>query len=92
MSNVVILHFLSLLKNILKAPDKKMLIKKFQDEIWEHAQSNDVYERLSELAYDLDFYEPVPDLRKEDSSFFGDEQLKNEIEETMLFLSSALKK
>lgn len=52
------------------------LIKKFQEEIWNNDNANEI---LSELAYDLDFYEPNEDWRKENSSYYGDERLEQEI-------------
>ena len=35
---------------------------------------------FGDLAYDLDFYEPDPVARAEDSSYYGDERLKEEIQ------------
>lgn len=52
------------------------LIKKFQEEVWNNDNANEI---LSELAYDLDFYEPNEDWRKENSSYYGDERLEQEI-------------
>lgn len=67
--------------------ERKKLIEEFQEEIWngEAKPDNPTSDILSELAYDLDFYEPDEKLRSEDFSYYGDERLKAEI-------ASALKK
>jgi len=59
------------------------LIKQFQDSIWADANANEI---LSELAYDLDFYEPNDELRKEDPSYYGDERLEGVIREALIKL------
>lgn len=70
------------LENILEAkePQRSLLIKDFQKEIWDLTEASDAgYEVLSELAYDLDFYEPDENIRKESASLFGEARLKTEI-------------
>lgn len=61
--------------------ERKKLIQEFQESIWsgEIHKDDPIYEILSELAYDLDFYEPNERLRLEDSSFYGDKRLSSEI-------------
>ena len=44
--------------------------------IWADENANEV---LSELAYDMDFYEPDDRLRKESANFYGEDQLEKEI-------------
>ena len=39
-----------------------------------------VQEIIADLAYDLDYYEPNPDWRREDPSFYGPERAVKEIE------------
>jgi hypothetical protein len=56
--------------------NRKQLISEFQELIWNDENANEL---LSELAYDLDFYEPNEEWRKEDSGYYGDEKLENEI-------------
>lgn len=56
--------------------NRKQLISEFQELIWNDENANEV---LSELAYDLDFYEPNEKWRNEDQSYYGDEQLEEEI-------------
>ncbi len=74
---------MEILRNILSDKDKRgTLIEEFQEKVWNGAgYSTDerVNEILSELAYDLDFYEPKEEWRKEDSSYYGEERLRQEI-------------
>lgn len=64
------------------------LIKQFQEQIWNgHDRKNERETAiLSELAYDLDLYEPDETLRNEDSSYYGDERLEEEIKAALLRL------
>jgi len=57
--------------------NRSMLIKEFQELIWNDENANEI---LSELAYDLDFYEPNEEWRKEDPSYYGDDRLEEEIQ------------
>ncbi|MFT3945671.1 MAG: hypothetical protein QM763_01755 [Agriterribacter sp.] len=72
-------ELIQLLQVVLEAeqPIKQKLIKEFQDEVWndESIQDENLNEILSELAYDLDFYEPNGEWRKEDPSYYGDDRL-----------------
>ena len=63
-------------------------IKAFQDYIWGQKKlipgaNAAQWDTLDELAYDLDFYEPNPDWRIEDYSFYGDQRLEIEIVEAL---------
>ena len=73
-------ELIQLLQVILEAeqPIKQKLIKEFQDEVWndESIQDETLNEILSELTYDLDFYEPNEEWRKEDLSYYGDGRLE----------------
>lgn len=62
-------------------PVRTELIKSFQNEVWDDESIKDeaLNEILSELAYDLDFYEPNEEWRKEDLSYYGYDRLKKEI-------------
>jgi hypothetical protein len=64
-----------------REPVRMELIKSFQNEVWEDESIKDeaLNEILSELAYDLDFYEPKEEWRKEDPSYYGDDRLEKEI-------------
>ena len=55
---------------------RKQLIKEFQEFVWNGENTNEI---LSELAYDLDFYEPNKKWEKEDINYFGDDKLEEEI-------------
>ena len=60
-----------------KEPVRMELVKSFQNKVWndEDAKDEVLNEILSELAYDLDFYEPNEAWRKEDVSYYSDERL-----------------
>ena len=77
------IELISYLQSILEVqqPNRTKLIKEFQDEVWndESIQDEKLNEILSELAYDLDFYEPNEEWRKESISYYGDERLEKEI-------------
>jgi hypothetical protein len=42
-----------------------------------------VSEVFRDLAYDLDFYEPNPEIRREDPSLYGDERVEDEIRSSL---------
>jgi hypothetical protein len=77
-SNVEIIE---LLQSILETEysNRAKFIKKFQNEVWndESIQDEVINETLSELAYDLDFYEPDEKWRKEDPCYYGDDKLED---------------
>lgn len=65
---------------------KKKMISEFQNEIWNNnilIEEDEISEILSELAIDLDYYEPNPEWRREDYSYFGDEKLEWKIKEAI---------
>lgn len=74
---------MNVLKEILLSESKKKeLIRSFQERIWngeDYSSDPKINEVLSELAYDLDFYQPNADLRGEDPSYYGDQRLVEEI-------------
>ena len=49
-----------------------------------------VHEILADLAYDLEFYVADENKRKESTSFYGDERLKNEISEALKKINKAI--
>lgn len=68
---------MQILELILKDKNNRSsLIKQFQELVWNDENANEI---LSELAYDLDFYEPNEQWRKEDPSYYGDNRLEKEI-------------
>ncbi|HVT95831.1 MAG TPA: hypothetical protein VHD76_23505 [Bryobacteraceae bacterium] len=44
---------------------------------------------LSDLAFDLDYYEPDPKDRQEDPTFYGDQRVEMEIKEALEKLAQA---
>jgi len=60
-------------------------IRNVQNEIWdtEFFEGKDIDETLKLLAYDLDFYKPDKELRKEDTSHYGDERLQTIIDNAL---------
>lgn len=88
-SNVELIEFLQI---VLKSeqPIKQDLIKGFQNEIWndESIQDETLNEILSELAYDLDFYEPNEEWRREDPSYYGEDRLEEILKNAILKLQA----
>lgn len=54
-------------------------IKQFQEVIWNRNDEGPYFEILGALALDLDYYEPDEKMRQEDSSFYGDDRLEQEV-------------
>lgn len=56
-------------------------IKEFQRIVWDDNTIEDVFinDLLAQLAYDFDYYEPDESKRKEELSYYGDEQLLKEL-------------
>lgn len=74
-------ELIQLLQTVLVAEHRikqELIIKEFQDEVWndESIQDETLNEILSQLAYDLDFYEPNEEWRKESLSYYGDDRLE----------------
>ena len=77
---------MEILKQILiSKSNRKQLIKEFQNQVWnKHINvSESINNILSELAYDLDYYEPDDILRSQDNSYFGNDKLEQEIQITL---------
>jgi hypothetical protein len=79
------------LVNLLRAalsdqPRRKELISRFQNEIWSADEDFLVStegEIFSDLAHDLDYYEPDPVRQSESSSYFGDERLESLVRQAL---------
>ena len=71
-----------------KGFDRVNKIQEFQEIVWDDETIEDeaLYDILSTLAYDLDYYEPDEKLRKEDLSYYGDERLEEEIKAGLIKL------
>ena len=58
------------------------VIREFQRLVWESDEvlGNEASEEIfTDLAYDLDFYEPDARIRREDWSYYGDDRLEEEL-------------
>ncbi|MBA3987160.1 MAG: hypothetical protein H0X63_11450 [Flavobacteriales bacterium] len=70
--------------------ERKSLISEFQEEVWNgdayEAKGNEL-EILKDLAYDLDYYQSDPLMRKEEPSYYGNDRLEKEIKEVLRKLS-----
>ena len=75
------IELIKLLQCILEAesPSKDELIREFQEEVWndESVQDSKLNEVLSELAYDLDFYESNDRWLENNLGYYGNDKLKN---------------
>lgn len=69
---------------------KTEYIKIVQKIIWndESMHNQELNEMLSELAYDLDFYEPNKEWREEGPNYYGDERLEEIIKLALQKLNS----
>ncbi|MBK9247774.1 MAG: hypothetical protein IPM69_06565 [Ignavibacteria bacterium] len=78
---------LRVLEQILsEKQNRKKLVFEFQESIWNdtHLQIEEpLLENLSELAYDLDFYEPDENMRSESISYFDDNHLEQVIRQAI---------
>lgn len=66
-------------------------IKRFQERVWAADSLDeipDVSRVLSELAYDLEFFEPDDRIRAEEPKFYGDARLEEEIKSALNKLRS----
>lgn len=74
---------LALLGQALQQPlRREEIVAEFQALVWRGlgpAFPKDVREVLADLAYDLDYFEASPAIRKEDPSYYGHERLEKEI-------------
>ncbi|MCE7060682.1 hypothetical protein [Dyadobacter sp. CY343] len=78
---------MKILEQILKDKENRQsLIKQFQELVWNDEKSSEV---LSELAYDMDFYEPNDAWRKGDRSYYDDKRLEEEIKDVIRKLEGA---
>jgi hypothetical protein len=75
---------MKILEQILaEKQNRVVLIKEFQKLIWNKQDYNEI---LSELAYDLDFYEPNEEYRKENICYYGDDSLDKKINSVLHIL------
>jgi len=83
---------INLLYRILKAQglEKITHIASFQKYIFDDSfpENENFSVVLCDLAYDMDFYEPNEEQRKQSPSFYGDEELGKRIKSTIAKLES----
>lgn len=78
-----------LLQNALKTSEqRRSSIKQIQSAIFDGDQKslglNEMeWDVFTQLAQDLDYYEPDPVMRREDAAFYGDERLHDELREAL---------
>jgi len=71
-----------ILERAIQQPERlSELIEEFQGIVWNTERETETpeWQVLSDLALDLEYYEPNPERRKEDKSFFAEERAINEI-------------
>jgi hypothetical protein len=78
---------IALLAKALREPiSRKAAVSRFQEEVWHGGGSDiraEVFDLLRELAYDLDYFEVDPAVRKEDGTYYGHKRLVDEIRSTL---------
>ena len=80
---------LNMLHQIVKINNNRLkLIQQFQNHIWNMNDKSPEYEILNELAMDLDYYESDTKLRKEASSYYGEDKLIKEIQTAISRINS----
>jgi len=76
-------RLIALLGEVLENPANRLdVVKSFQEAVWHTADMIGepwVDEILRDLAHDLDYYEPDPEARSEDPSYYDDRRLEQEI-------------
>jgi len=75
-----------LCKALLMSVNERVLqIKEFQSIVWNDSsiQEEKLNDILTDIAYELDFYEPNEIWRKESPNYYGDEQLEDVLKKAM---------
>jgi hypothetical protein len=65
------------------------LIKDFQNKVWNEEFTNTdevIIGIYKDLAYELDFYEATAEIRKEDTSYYADNRLIEEVKLSLALL------
>jgi len=87
-----LVEIIDLLNQILEARGtvRATLIEKFQSEIWsdESMEESTIDGIVNDLAYDLDYYEPNEEWRKQDASFYGDRRLEEMLKKEIIKLKA----
>lgn len=76
-------NLINILKGILNSDSIEIeIINRFQREIWEiddETEKGSKLDILRDLAIDLEYYVPDPNIRREDFSYYGDDRAREEI-------------
>ncbi|HEY2583118.1 MAG TPA: hypothetical protein VGI43_15005 [Mucilaginibacter sp.] len=82
------IEIIEILNKILKEnePFRTELIDDFQNDFFndESVRDEALEMIVGDIAYDLDFYEPNEEWRKQDSSFYGNEKLEEIIKQGII--------
>jgi hypothetical protein len=83
-----------LIQTMEEQAERDQRIREFQRFVFHTAKppadfSQEDWEILADLAYDLDFYVSDPNLRREDASYYGEERLVSEIRESLAKLGAS---
>lgn len=80
----------TLIKLILAEPTKREEhIRRLQDSVFGESRTDPedpVWKIFGDLAYDLDFFEPDPALRREDPVFFDHDELEERVRDALIKL------
>jgi len=71
--------------------NRKEFISRFQNEVWnadDEFLASAAGEVFSDLAHDLEYYEPDPVRQSESGSYFGDERLESLVRKALADLES----
>lgn len=84
MNDEIMTNIFKLLHEILEKPEKRLEnINRFQNMIWDAKEpmieDKILWDDLCNLAYDIDYYEPDIDERKEEPSYYGESRLQEEV-------------
>lgn len=84
-----------LIKALRCTLSRKETVREFQQRFWNNQLQlkgligQDAYDIVADLAHDLDFFEPDPSLRAQDTTYYGHQRLEREIETALQRLSQS---
>ncbi len=90
---VTIRELVTILRDIVRSDELPLgQVRAFQEAVWETPETDDdasAWDLLIDLATDMEYYVPDPELRREHPSYFGDDRLIEEIQATLEKLEQA---
>lgn len=81
-----IIKFLNSILLDKNSETRRMLVIGFNNYMFNHngiIQNESIDDILIELAHDLEYYEPNPEYRSQDPSFYNDEKLEENIKQAL---------